>query len=66
MPLCLIDDTDKHILEGDWQQAGNWEYPFRRYQLAGFSKKIYSVKGVEINLKNYSLTDHFDMIGYKS
>ena len=36
MPLCLIDDADKHILEGDWQQAGNWEFPFRRYKLAGF------------------------------
>ena len=23
MPLCLIDDADKHILEGDWQMAGN-------------------------------------------
>ena len=29
MPLCLIDDEDKHILEGDWQLSGNWEYPFR-------------------------------------
>src|SRR6056300_665327 len=66
MPLCMISDADKHTLEGDWQQAGNWEYPFRRYQLAGFSKKIYSVKGIEIDVNNYSLGDHFDMIGYKS
>ena len=40
MPLCLIDDADKHILEGDWQTAGNWEYPFRRYKLAGYTKII--------------------------
>ena len=40
MPLCLIDDDDKHILEGDWQLSGNWEYPFRRYKLAGYNKGI--------------------------
>ena len=66
MPLCIIDDADKHILENEWQTVATWEHPFRRYQLAGFSKKIYSVKGVEIDVNNYSLIDHFDMIGYKS
>ena len=66
MPLCMISDSDKHILEGDWQQSGNWEFPFRRYKLAGFTKKIYSVSGIEINVNNYSLGDHFNMIGYKS
>ena len=40
MPLCMIDDADKHILEGDWQTAGNWAFPFRRYSLAGFKKSI--------------------------
>ena len=45
MPLCMIDDTDKHILEGDWQTAGNWQYPFRRYKLAGFTKNIKDVRG---------------------
>ena len=66
MPLCLIDDADKHILEGDWQQAGNWEYPFRRYKLAGYTKIIRSVVGKNIDLQNYTLRDHFEMIGYKS
>ena len=65
MPLCLIDDTDKHILEGDWQQAGNWEYPFRRYKLAGYTKTIKSVIGKTIDLQNYTLQEHFEMIGYK-
>ena len=23
MPLCMIDDADKHILEGDWQTAND-------------------------------------------
>ena len=45
MPLCLIDDIDKHILEGDWQQSGNWHYPFRRYHLAGYNKIIKDVRG---------------------
>ena len=65
MPLCMIDDADKHVLEGDWQTAGNWEYPFRRYVLAGYNKKIYSVNGIEIDMSNHSLSDHFKMIGYK-
>tara|TARA_B100001057_G_scaffold408507_1_gene422798 strand:- start:1857 stop:2396 length:540 start_codon:yes stop_codon:yes gene_type:complete len=66
MPLCLIDDTDKHILEGDWQQAGNWEYPFRRYVLAGYTKIIKSVNGQQIDMDRYSLADHFKMLGVKN
>tara|TARA_E500000178_G_scaffold278459_1_gene277980 strand:- start:438 stop:797 length:360 start_codon:yes stop_codon:yes gene_type:complete len=63
MPLCLIDDIDKHILEGDWQQAGNWQYPFRRYHLAGYNKTIKDVRGKVIDLNNYTLKDHFQMLG---
>lgn len=63
MPLCLIDDADKHILEGDWQQAGNWDYPFRRYKMAGFSKIIKDVRGNVIDLDTYSIRDHFKMLG---
>jgi len=66
MPLCLIDDADKHILEGDWQTAGNWEFPFRRYVAAGYSNKILSVNGVVVDMDTYSLSDHFQMLGYKS
>jgi len=65
MPLCLISDTDKHLLEGDWQQAGDWKYPFRRYKLAGFTKKINDVTGKEIDLENYTLNNHFSMLGQK-
>ena len=63
MPLCLIDDADKHILEGDWQQAGNWEYPFRRYVHAGYTKVIKDVRGNEVDLNTYSIKDHFNMLG---
>ena len=63
MPLCLIEDTDKHILEGDWQTAGNWQYPFRRYKLAGFSKIIKDVRGNVVDLDTYTLDDHFKMLG---
>ena len=63
MPLCLIDDVDKHILEGDWQLSGNWQYPFRRYHLAGFDKIIKGVRGNTIDLNNYTLKDHFKMLG---
>ena len=63
MPLCMIDDADKHILEGDWQTAGNWQYPFRRYKLAGFTKTIKDVRGNQIDLDNYTLDDHFKMLG---
>ena len=63
MPLCLIDDADKHILEGDWQQAGNWEFPFRRYKLAGFDKVIKDVRGNQVDLNSYSIQDHFRMLG---
>ena len=63
MPLCMIDDADKHILEGDWQTAGNWQYPFRRYKLAGFTKIIKDVRGNVVDLDNYTLDDHFKMLG---
>ena len=63
MPLCLIDDADKHIVEGDWQQAGNWEFPFRRYKLAGFDKIIKDVRGNQVDLNSYSIQDHFRMLG---
>ena len=63
MPLCLIDDTDKHVLEGDWQLSGNWEYPFRRYKHAGFSKTIKDVKGNVIDLDSHSIWQHFQMLG---
>ena len=32
MPLCLIDDTDKHILEGDWQQL-NIPEQYKEYMI---------------------------------
>lgn len=65
MPLCLIDDADKHILEGDWHQAGDWEYPFRRYQLAGFNKQIKDVRGNVVDLNTHTIKDHFKMLGTK-
>ena len=63
MPLCLIDDDDKHILEGDWQMSGNWEYPFRRYKHAGFTKTIKDVKGNVVDLDNHTIWQHFQMLG---
>tara|TARA_Y100001938_G_scaffold150314_1_gene240651 strand:- start:318 stop:842 length:525 start_codon:yes stop_codon:yes gene_type:complete len=63
MPLCMIDDADKHILEGDWQTAGNWALPFRRYSLAGFKKSIKDVRGNNIDLDTYTLDDHWKMLG---
>ena len=63
MPLCLIDDEDKHILEGDWQLSGNWEYPFRRYKHAGFTKTIKDVKGNVIDLDSHTIWQHFQMLG---
>jgi hypothetical protein len=63
MPLCMISDADKHILEGDWQQSGNWQYPFRRYVSAGYTKTIRSVNGQEIDMNNYTLEGHFQMLG---
>jgi hypothetical protein len=63
MPLCMIDDADKHILEGDWQTAGNWQYPFRRYKLAGYDKVIKDVRGNTIDLNNHTLREHFMMLG---
>ena len=64
MPLCLIDDADKHILESEWQHGATWEYPFKRYRLAGYDKIIKSVRGDVIDLETYTLEDHFKMIGY--
>jgi hypothetical protein len=66
MPLCLISDEDKHTLEGDWQQSGNWQYPFRRYVSAGYTRTIRGVDGREIHMESHTLEDHFRMIGYNS
>ena len=63
MPLCMISDADKHTLEGDWQQSGNWQYPFRRYVSAGYTKTIRSVAGKEIDMGSHTLEDHFKMLG---
>ena len=63
MPLCMISDSDKHTLEGDWQQSGNWQYPFRRYMSAGYTRTIRSVNGREIDMNNHTLEDHFQMLG---
>ena len=63
MPLCMISDSDKHTLEGDWQQSGNWQYPFRRYKSAGYTRTIRSVAGKEINMESHTLEDHFQMLG---
>ncbi len=63
MPLCLISDADKHVLEGEWQYNATWQYPFRRYQLAGFRKKIKNLRGEYIDLNNWSIVDHFSMLG---
>jgi hypothetical protein len=63
MPLCMISDADKHTLEGDWQQSGNWQYPFRRYVSAGYTRTIRSVAGKEIDMDSHTLEDHFQMLG---
>ena len=65
MPLCLIDDADKHILEGDWQTGATWQYPFKRYALAGYKRIIKDARGNEIDFESYTLNDHFKMIGVK-
>ena len=65
MPLCIIDDADKHILENEWQTVATWEHPFKRYQQAGYTRTIKNVRGEEINFSTWTLQDHFKMLGYK-
>lgn len=63
MPLCMISDSDKHILEDEWQTVATWEYPFKRYALAGFKERIKNVRGEVIDLNNYQIEEHFRMLG---
>ena len=63
MPLCLIADADKHILEGEWQLNATWQFPFRRYRLAGFNKLIKNLRGETIDLERWSIEDHFGLLG---
>jgi len=63
MPLCLIADSDKHILEGEWQYNATWEHPFKRYQSAGFTKQIKNLRGEQIDPDTWTLEDHFRMLG---
>lgn len=63
MPLCLISDADKHLLEGEWQLNATWQYPFKRYRLAGFTKTIKNLRGEIINPNTWSIRDHFELLG---
>ena len=65
MPLCMIDDADKHILENEWQTGATWKYPIKRYQLSGYNKTIKNVKGTVIDFGKWTIEDHFNMIGYR-
>ncbi|MAI83595.1 MAG: hypothetical protein CMM91_01480 [Rickettsiales bacterium] len=65
MPLCMIDDSHKHILEGDWQTAATWEFPFKRYKLAGYNNTIKDARGNIVDFEKYTIEDHFNMIGVK-
>ena len=63
MPLCIIDEADKHILEGKWQTMATWEHPFKRYKLAGYDRTIKNVRGEIIDFGKWTLQDHFNMLG---
>ena len=63
MPLCIIDEADKHILEGEWQTVATWQYPFKRYKLAGYDRTIKNVRGEAIDFDKWTLDDHFKMLG---
>lgn len=63
MPLCMIGDADKHILEGEWQLNATWEHPFKRYKLAGFTKPIKNLRGELIDPNIWTIEDHFQMLG---
>ena len=63
MPLCVIDDADKHILENEWQTVATWEHPFKRYQQAGYNRIIKNVRGDVIDFSTWTLGDHFKMLG---
>ena len=64
MPLCIIDEADKHIFEGEWQTMATWQYPFKRYKLAGYDRTIKNVRGETIDFDTWSLDDHFQMLGF--
>tara|TARA_R100000027_G_scaffold939_1_gene1045 strand:- start:1852 stop:2388 length:537 start_codon:yes stop_codon:yes gene_type:complete len=63
MPLCVIDDSDKHIFEGEWQTMATWKHPFMRYKLAGYDRTIKNVRGEIIDFSTWTLEDHFKMLG---
>ncbi len=64
MPLCMIDDGDKHTLEQEWQTGATWKLPFKRYALAGYNKSIKNVKGELIDFNTWTMEDHFKMLGF--
>jgi len=63
MPLCVIADSDKHTLQGEWEQNATWTHPFKRYRLAGFTKQIKNLRGEVIDPNTWSIEDHFRMLG---
>jgi len=63
MPLCLIADSDKHTLQGEWEQNATWTHPFKRYRLAGFTKQIKNLRGEIIDPNTWTIEDHFRMLG---
>jgi hypothetical protein len=63
MPICNIQDADKHHLQGDWELNATWSRPFKRYQLAGIKKEIKNLRGEVIDPNTWTIEDHFRMLG---
>jgi hypothetical protein len=63
MPICNIQDADKHHLQGDWELNATWSRPFKRYQLAGIKKEIKNLRGEVIDPDTWTIEDHYKMLG---
>jgi len=63
-PTALIHNVDKYKFKGTLETVATWEYPFHRYKQANIIKEIISCRGDVINLSNWTIDDHFDLVGF--
>jgi hypothetical protein len=61
-PVTLLSKTSNELLNNYSKNNEDIFYPFRRYQKANISNDIYTHAGKKVDLENYHLSDHFNLV----
>lgn len=61
-PVCLLSKTSNSKLKLSAKNNNNIRFPFRRYLEAGIEGPIFDCTGNKIDLFEYTIKDHFDLV----